>query len=590
MDVKLAVHSGGRVDRTIPLGDEDFLIGRDLSCNFRIDHDRVGHRHCRIRHCGGGRVLVEDLNTIHGTLVNDHPIRRHEARDGDRLKVGPTTFVFQIGAPAEERKGRGGGGGGAMGHASWIGEAPDMLVPKVVSHNPMDSNFETPATLSARQLLARMTGKFDVGDLRKGLRVLEHDGIGIVRLMEEAIVEDVVVRRIAHELHTLVESGRGRIVVNLESVDNMSIQAVGMLVEVRDLCRLAGGRLKLCKLSPPVAHALALMNLAGQFEVAADEREAIEGAWPGDPAAPPHPAAGGRPGDAAAGVAVAVAAPGRVRLLALLGKARGKAVEVGRAKFLIGRDPSCHLRPNSPAISRMHTVIEQRDGRSFVRDLGAKNGTVLNGRVLRGEEAEVAHGDRLQIGPLLFAIALGERELALDAEEAAGPGDSWLIGADRPPAPGSGIVEPEPAGDSTMLVEFPAPPPPPEPRRPVLTAAVPIKDLAYQVADGALMVTILLPDLNDEPEVGPIRYELLALFEQADLPRRVIISLERVRYLSSRAVGVLLAHFQRLSRVGGAMRLCHVHGNNLKVLEQMRVPMLIDVFPTAEEALREPWE
>jgi len=583
MDVKLAVHSGGRVDRTIPLGDEDFLIGRDLACHFRVDHERVGHRHCRIRHSGGGRVVVEDLNTIHGTLVNDHPIRRHEVRDGDRLRVGPTTFVFQIGAPAADRKGRtGSNNSSSLGNASWIAEEADPLVPKVVSRNPLDSNFESAATLSARQLLARMTGKLDAGDLRKGFRVLEHEGIGVVRLLEESIVEDAAVRRIAQELHTLVESGRGRIVVNLESVDNLSIQAVGMLVEVRDLCRAAGGLLKLCKPSPPVARALALMNLAGQFEVAADEREAVEGAWPGAAAILPHPAE-------------AAAAPaGRVRLFALLGKARGKAVEVKPAKFLIGRDQSCHLRPNSPAISRMHTVIEQRDGRSFVRDLGAKNGTVLNGRVLRGEEAEFSHGDRLQIGPLLFAVALGDRELALDAEEAAGPGDSWLIGADRGPAPDPGLgPDAEPAADSTMLVESPNfrhAPAPPEPRRPVLAAAVPIKDLAYEVAGGALLVTVLLADLNDEPEVGPIRYELLALFEQAELPRRVVVSLDRVRYMSSRAVGVLLAHFQRLSRVGGAMRLCGVHGNNLKVLEQMRVPMLIDVFPTAEEALREPWE
>ena len=581
MDVKLAVQSGGRIDRAIPLGDEDFLIGRDLSCHFRIDNERVGHRHCRIRHCGGGRVVVEDLNSIHGTLVNDHPIRRHEARDGDRLRVGPTTFVFQIGAPAEDRKGRpgGGGGGGSGGGASWIGEAPDMLVPKAVSHNPLDSNFETPATLSARQILARMTGQLDVGDLRKGLRVVEHEGIAVVRLLEDAIVEDEAVRRITQELHNLVETGRDRVVVNLEPVENMSIQAVGMLAEVRDRCRIAGGRLKLCRLSPPVARALALMNLAGQFEVAADEREAVEGAWPG-------------PAGSAAATAAAVAAaagPTRVRLMALLGKARGKAVEIGRAKFLIGRDPSCHLRPNSPAISRMQTVIEQRDGRCFVRDLGAKNGTVLNGRVLRGEEAEVSHGDRLQIGPLLFAVALGDHDLDLDAEEPAGPGASWLIGADRTPPPESGLG-PEPAADSTMLVEAPAPRDGAGPRRPALAASAPIKDLAYEAVDGALMITILPTDLNDEPEVGPIRYELTALFEDAALPRRVVISLDRVRYMSSRAVGVLLAHFQRLSRAGGAMRLCQVHGNNLKVLEQMRVPMLIDVFATAEEALREPWE
>ena len=575
MDVKLSVQSGGRHDRTIPIGDGDFVIGRDLSCHYRVDHDRVGHHHCRIR-LGGGKVVVEDLNSIHGTLVNDQAIRKHEARDGDRLRVGPMTFVFQIAAPGGAPKGQPG---------AWAGGGePDRLAPRAVSRNPLDSNFESPATLSARQLLARMTGQPGAGDLDKGLRVVEHEGIAVVRPLEEAVVEDESVRRIAHELDRLIDAGRDRIVLNLEVVENLSIQAVGMIVEVRDRCAAAGGLLKLCRLSPPLARALTLMNLDGQFEVADDEPSALGGPWTGSAGATAGPAP--------------KAALARLRLVALLGRARGKAIEIGRAKFVIGRDPSCHLRPNSPAISRLHTVLEQRGGRVIVRDLGAKNGTILNGRLLRGEEAEIAHGDRLQIGPLLFAVGLGDREVPLGPEELGDASESWLIGA---PAASAGGARPtpepqeEPGADSTLLVELPpggfeAMTAPPEPRRPPApAAAAPVKDLAYTVVDGALLVTILAPDLNDEPEVGPVRYELCTLLEREDLPRRVVISLGRVRYLSSRAVGVLLAHYQRLSRLGGTMRLSDVSPNLIRVLDQMRLPMLIDVYPTAEEALRDPW-
>ena len=49
---------------------------------------------------------------------------------------------------------------------------------------------------------------------------------------------------------------------------------------------------------------------------------------------------------------------------------------------------------------------DRAPGRIFVRDLGTTNGTVLNDRNLRGEEAEAADGDRLTIGPLAFSISI----------------------------------------------------------------------------------------------------------------------------------------------------------------------------------------
>ena len=66
----------------------------------------------------------------------------------------------------------------------------------------------------------------------------------------------------------------------------------------------------------------------------------------------------------------------------------------------------------------------------------------------------------------------------------------------------------------------------------------------------------------------------------------MVLNLESVTYLSSRAVGMILAHFQRLERAGGKLRLCHVRPKVLPTLEQMRLPMLIDIYPSLDEAPR----
>ncbi len=98
--------------------------------------------------------------------------------------------------------------------------------------------------------------------------------------------------------------------------------------------------------------------------------------------------------------------PDRVRLVAVNDRWGIQAVEVTASQFLVGRSPGCHLQLGSPLISRMHLMIEKREGRTFVRDLESTNGTVLNGRTFFNREIEADDGDLLTFGPFLFTIQI----------------------------------------------------------------------------------------------------------------------------------------------------------------------------------------
>jgi predicted component of type VI protein secretion system len=87
------------------------------------------------------------------------------------------------------------------------------------------------------------------------------------------------------------------------------------------------------------------------------------------------------------------------------GKQQGQVLEVKPLQFLVGRDPCCHLRPASHLISNRHCAIQQRDGKAFLRDLVSTSGTFVNDQPVKGE-VELHHGDRLHVGPLLFAVCL----------------------------------------------------------------------------------------------------------------------------------------------------------------------------------------
>ena len=42
------------------------------------------------------------------------------------------------------------------------------------------------------------------------------------------------------------------------------------------------------------------------------------------------------------------------------GKLKGQSLPITLSQFLIGRDSQCHLRPNSPAISKRHCALRKR--------------------------------------------------------------------------------------------------------------------------------------------------------------------------------------------------------------------------------------
>jgi serine/threonine protein kinase len=64
----------------------------------------------------------------------------------------------------------------------------------------------------------------------------------------------------------------------------------------------------------------------------------------------------------------------------------GKSVAVTVLPFVIGRDPGCNLSVEAdPSLSKQHCRIEWRDRAYYVRDLGSRNGTWVNGRAIGSE-------------------------------------------------------------------------------------------------------------------------------------------------------------------------------------------------------------
>jgi pSer/pThr/pTyr-binding forkhead associated (FHA) protein len=94
-----------------------------------------------------------------------------------------------------------------------------------------------------------------------------------------------------------------------------------------------------------------------------------------------------------------------VKMLIVRGQTRGKFLRFPPGEFVFGRGPECHIRPNSPWVSRQHCLLRIAKEGVHVRDLGSSNGTLINGTRLVGER-RMQPGDQLQVGPLVLQLVV----------------------------------------------------------------------------------------------------------------------------------------------------------------------------------------
>jgi predicted component of type VI protein secretion system len=170
----------------------------------------------------------------------------------------------------------------------------------------------------------------------------------------------------------------------------------------------------------------------------------------------------------------------KVQLVVVRGKPEGKVIPLVGPNFKIGRGETCHLRPNSEQVSREHAEFTIEAGSVMVRDLGSRNGTLVNGKALTAE-CRLRDRDLVQVGPLTFAVSISDAPAAKAAVAPAAPAaakakaspddvsgdeiDSWLLGE------GAGAAAENPTavygGDTITITAFrdarsaPAKPQPP---------------------------------------------------------------------------------------------------------------------------------
>lgn len=96
----LAIVSGVRAGGPLRLEDLErrYLVGRVETCDLQLASDEISREHAAFIRLWDG-VVVKDLGSKNGVLVNDGPVIEQRLRDGDLVRIGPATL--RVSDPAD---------------------------------------------------------------------------------------------------------------------------------------------------------------------------------------------------------------------------------------------------------------------------------------------------------------------------------------------------------------------------------------------------------------------------------------------------------------------------------------------------------
>jgi len=132
-----AAQSGARLGRldagcvaaVFPIAGEPLIIGRDPGSQIFLGDTLASKRHAAVSF-QDRRLIVEDLNSLNGTFVNEHRVRAQDLVPGDVIRIGRSLYICLVdGMPLKRRVGR---------PAGWlVGRSPTGALKLPVTKTPI---------------------------------------------------------------------------------------------------------------------------------------------------------------------------------------------------------------------------------------------------------------------------------------------------------------------------------------------------------------------------------------------------------------------------------------------------------------------
>jgi pSer/pThr/pTyr-binding forkhead associated (FHA) protein len=99
---KLKGTSGSVINQSFPFA-ESIVLGSSKDCDVRLDEPGVAARHAEIRLLDGKSLLLKDLGSATGTLLNGVAVTEMPVGSGDEIRIGTCRWMLQAPGLRPER-------------------------------------------------------------------------------------------------------------------------------------------------------------------------------------------------------------------------------------------------------------------------------------------------------------------------------------------------------------------------------------------------------------------------------------------------------------------------------------------------------
>jgi pSer/pThr/pTyr-binding forkhead associated (FHA) protein len=350
---RLARLDAGCVAAVFPIAGEPLTIGRDPENHVFLGDTLASKRHAVVSF-QGRRLIVEDRNSLNGTLVNEHRVKAQELVPGDVIRIGRSLYIYLLDDMPLKRD--------SARAAGWlIGRSPTGALKLPVTGMPI------------------LIGRAPEADVR----VAEH-GIRDFQVQITGVPGGAQVIQLA------ADPPRCFVLP-----DGAELQVGGAVLLYRAGATTPASRVARRASAPPVAQPAP----APSAEPAAPpQRELPEANLIRLLEAESQRMDRDEPRDATS------LHTWKCRITARNGPLAGKTFMFLGRRITIGRDKKSKIHLDDPDVSRAHACIWQHEGDVVIEDLKSGNGVLVNGVAIR--RVPLKPGDVIRIGSAELLVHL----------------------------------------------------------------------------------------------------------------------------------------------------------------------------------------
>ncbi len=422
------------------------------------------------------------------------------------------------------------------------------------------------------------------------IRVEARNDLALVQILGTMLLSEQHLDDLGRELRELTRAGCTRLVLDFSSIQRMTSRLVGVVLTLKRLCEAEpGGQVRLCGLNPEIAAVFGLSGLTNAIGIYPDRAAATAAPWPARDALRPLPVsilailrertrAPGLPCETHLSPSGPFSLLTQPLGVVTVTTRRTRRLTISSRGIVIGREKGCHFRLKDRQVSRLHAVIQTRQGQPVLKDLGSLNGTYLNRIRVRGTCVPLRAGDEIRVGGHTLQV-FADADAAPDIGASEDDILHWVMPAPDP-ATDLNVHEPESresgsTGDTLTDNED--------------QGAEHHRFMSVDQISGVQVVRPLVRSLDDDLAIDALR-DALEVVPARDAPPRIVLDLRSVAEISGRAIGLILAHHMRIGRVGGSVRLSQLSTPVQMLLQRIRLPLVIDCFDTVDDAVLDAWE